>query len=67
MTRNIGARRKTNVAKVRRATALERNEFRYPSEPRTAPAGATSFPVKATSESDRKLIDEALAARRHPE
>lgn len=50
-------------AKARRATALERNEFRVPSEPRTAPAGATSFPIKAEDPALRRMIDEAVAKR----
>ena len=50
--------------KAKRATALYRTEFRYPSAERAAAAGATSFPVKVMPESLRALIDEALAAHK---
>lgn len=55
---------KANLAKVRRAIALERVEFKYPSEPRKAAAGATSFPLKAEDPNLRAIIDEALARHR---
>lgn len=51
------------VAKARRQTALERNEFRYPSEPRVPADSATSFPVKAEDPELRKMIDDAIARR----
>lgn len=53
----------TGVAKAKRARALERNEFRTPSEPRVAPDGATSAPIKAEDPETRRLIDEAIARR----
>lgn len=64
MPRDNRARTNQLVARERRAFALERNEFRYPSEKRTAAAGATSFPLKAEDPEVRRLIDEALARRR---
>lgn len=51
------------LAKFRRAKALDRNEFRHPSEPRTPAAGITSFPVKAEDPAVRAMIDEALERR----
>jgi hypothetical protein len=53
-------------AKVRRDSALARLEFRYPSERRTAPAGVTSFSIKAEDPALRKLIDDAVAERLMP-
>lgn len=51
-------------AKARRAGALARNEFRYPSSPRTSPEGATSFPVKAEDPATRAAIDAFLARQK---
>lgn len=66
MSRSMSHGRKnhlTGLAKAKRAHALERNEFRTPSEPRVAPDGATSAPIKAEDPEVRKMIDEALARR----
>lgn len=52
------------LAKHRRAVALERNEFRLPSAPRIAAAGATSFPLKAEDPKVRAMVDAELALRR---
>lgn len=65
MPRDMRADENRKRAKARRDFALERNEFRYPSEPRIAPDGPTSFPLKADNIDDRRLIDEALARRAH--
>lgn len=54
-------------AKAKRDTALARTEFRYPSEARIAPSGATSAPIKAEDPETRRLINEALAKRSVPD
>jgi hypothetical protein len=46
-SKRMRGRRVEQIAKGKREDALGRLEFRYPSEPRAAAAGATSFPVKA--------------------
>lgn len=61
MPRNITHRENKMRATAKRDSALARNEFRYPSEPRKAAASATSFPVKAVDPTARALIDEFLA------
>lgn len=63
MTRRYSANETMRKAKSKRELALARNEFRYPSEPRTAPDSATSFPIKAEDPALRRLIDEAIARR----
>lgn len=50
-------------AKARRTGALARNELRYPSSPREAPVGATSFHVKAEDPATRAAIDAFLRKR----
>lgn len=66
MPRDFKAAENTKRARAKRAAALARTEFRYPSDPRTAPAGATSFPIKAEDPENRRLIDKALARRKEP-
>lgn len=51
------------IAKERRAVAIQRNEFRYPSVPRHAAAGATSFAIKDADPELRRLVMEYLAKR----
>jgi len=51
------------LSRNRRAFALERNEFRLPSEPRISAQGVISAPIKAPDPETRRLIDEALARR----
>ena len=63
-SKRMRGRRFEQIAKGKREDALGRLEFRYPSEPRAAAAGATSFPVKADDPAIRKMIDEALALRK---
>jgi hypothetical protein len=48
-------------AKARRQHALDRRELREPSAPRQAPAGATSFPVKARDEATSAAITAFLS------
>ena len=60
MPRDRRAGTSTKQAKLRRDIALARNDFRYPSVEREAPAGVTSMPVKAVDSATRKLIDDAL-------
>ena len=52
------------IQKARRQIALDRPELRQPSAARTAPAGPTSYPIKAEDQELRALIDEALKLRR---
>ena len=63
MSRRYSASEKAKRVRARQDFALERKELRQPSEPRTMPAGPTSFPLKAEDEATRRLIDEALAKR----
>lgn len=53
------------MRKVKRAAALERDEFRYSGSagPRVASSGATSPMMKADDPETRRLIDAALARR----
>ena len=60
MPRDYRPKEAEKKAKARRHFALARLELRGPSEPRTAPTGATSFPVKAMDPETQRLIDEAL-------
>lgn len=64
MGRDYSPREAALRGKARRAHALERNELRGPSEPRQAPVGATSFPVKVTDPATAELIAAALAKRK---
>lgn len=63
MPRNLKASENAKLARSRRAFALERSELRGESEPRVAPAGPTSMPVKARSASDDLLIEAYLKQR----
>ena len=63
MTRNHRAKEILKIAKAKRASALERTEFRYPSEARVSAAGATSFPVKAIDDETARLIAEYVDKR----
>lgn len=63
MPRDYRARERELKTKARREFAMARQELRGPSEPRTAPAGATSFPIKLTDPETERLINEALAKR----
>jgi hypothetical protein len=47
-------------AAARREGALGRAEFRYPSSPREAPAGPTSFPVKKIDMAAQAAIEAFL-------
>jgi hypothetical protein len=64
MPRDYRPSEKAKKTKARQAFALARNELRGPSEPREAPAGTTSFPVKKINVSDQQMIDAFLAKRR---
>lgn len=66
MTRRYSPKESARKAKAKRDLALERLEFRSPSEPRTAPVGLTSFPVKAEDSLIRAMIDAELARRATP-
>lgn len=66
MTRRYNSKESARKARAKRDLALERLEFRLPSEPRAAPTGPTSFPVKIMDESIRALIDAELARRATP-
>lgn len=54
------ARRK----RAARADALDRLEFRYPSQPRAPAASPVSLAVKVVDSETRRIIDEALRSRR---
>jgi hypothetical protein len=64
MPRDLRAAENQKRARARREGALARAEFKYPSAPRTAPAGATSFPVKAEDPATRAAIDAFLSTKR---
>jgi len=63
MPKRMNAHHKERQSKAKRAAAINRAEFRSPSEPREAPASPTSFPVKKIDMDTRALIDAALKAR----
>lgn len=63
MPRNMRRDESQRRSKAKRDAALARTEFAYPSSPRVAAAGPTSFALKADDPNDRRLIDEALAKR----
>lgn len=63
MPRDYKERERLLKTKARRQHALARQELRGPSEPRTAPTGTTSFPIKLTDPETQRLINEALAKR----
>jgi hypothetical protein len=56
-------RRASKIAKARRQTALDRHEFRYPSDQRISADSPMSAALKAEDPELRKMIDEALARR----
>ena len=45
MPRNHRAKEILKIAQAKRQSALERNEFKYPSEARVSAAGATSLGI----------------------
>lgn len=63
MPRDYNPREAYLKAKARRDYALQRRELREPSEPRQAPSGPTSFPIKKIDTATQRLIAEALAKR----
>ncbi len=63
MTRHHKAKEILKIAQAKRQSALERNEFKYPSEARVSAAGATSFPVKAVDDETARLIAEYVDKR----
>ena len=63
MTRHLKAEERQKRARARRETALSRAEFRFPSSPRQAPTGATSFPVKAVDPATADAIAAFLAKK----
>lgn len=63
MPRDYRARENMLRAKARRDHALQRRDLREPSEPRQAPVGATSFPVKRIDPGTADAIAAFLAAR----
>jgi hypothetical protein len=64
MPRNHKANEVMRIAKAKRQSALERAEFRYPSEARLPAAGVTSFPVKDLDAGTAAMIADFLAKRR---
>ena len=63
MPRNHKAKEILRIAKAKRRSALERNEFKYPSEARVSADGATSFPIKAVDDETARLIAEYVDKR----
>lgn len=63
MPRDLRAHENTKRNKARREFALQRRDLREPSEPRTAPAGATSPPLKVVDPASQAAIDAFLARR----
>lgn len=63
MSRSARSKDNAMIAQARRLRALERPEFREPSEPRRSADGATSFPVKAVDGETSRLVEEFLAKR----
>jgi hypothetical protein len=63
MTRHLKADERIKRAKARREGALARAELREPSEPRAAPQGATSFPVKVRDPGIDAAIQAFLAGK----
>lgn len=52
--------------KARRDLAMSRPELRQASSPREFPAGPTSAPIKTADPETRRLVDDAIRARRQP-
>ena len=63
MPRNHRAREILKIAQAKRQSALERNEFKYPSEARVSAVGATSFPIKDVDPETSRMIADFLAKR----
>lgn len=63
MPRNHRANEVARIAKAKRNTALERAEFRYPSEPRVSAASPTSFAIKDADPELSRMVAEYLAKR----
>ena len=61
MSRYASAKLNSKMARAKRDLALERGEFRLPSEPRTAPTSPTSFPVKIGDKNAERLVAEFLS------
>jgi hypothetical protein len=64
MPRNHRAKEIAKIARAKRDSALERAEFRYPSEARVAAASPTSFAVKAEDPATQAMIADFLEKRR---
>lgn len=62
MARGI-VRQNMKTAKARREFALARNDFRYPSDARSSPAGPTSMAVKVRDEAETQMIERFLKQR----
>lgn len=60
------SKRKTDfrTIRARRDGAMARPELRLESEKRESPAGATSFPVKASDPETERLVREFMERRR---
>ena len=63
MPRNHRAKEILKIAQAKRQSALERNEFKYPSEARVSAAGATSFSIKDVDPETSRMIADFLAKR----
>ena len=63
MPRNHRAKEILKIAQAKRQSALERNEFKYPSEARVSAAGATSFSIKDVDPETSRKSPDFLAKR----
>ncbi len=63
MPRNHRAKEIEKIAKAKRQSALERGEFRRPSEARVSAASQTSFAVKTLDDETSRLIAEYVEKR----
>ncbi len=63
MTRHHKAKEILKIAQAKRQSALERNEFKYPSEARVSAASPTSFAVKAADPELSRMVSDFLAKR----
>jgi hypothetical protein len=63
MPRNHKAKEIAKIARAKRDTALERAEFRYPSEARVSADSPTSFAVKDVDAGTAAMIADFLAKR----
>ena len=65
MPRDLNARENEKRAKAKRQRALDRGEFRGPSQSRAPTTAPTSFPLKAPVDAaTHRMIDEEIARRR---